>query len=291
MSAFSIAQFVVSSLLEATTGAGVAGPGTGAYSQPLSASLGSGVVQSHIPERNGTAYRNTKIAITFKEAISEKNLIVNSLVNTKVFKLAKTSILKQNNNDFTKINDNDLVPTKVVYTTDKKIFVFTPIAYLGGPTEAVSYTVFFTPELKKDDGTKAFSGVFSSGYQWEFQVDPKIDNTPPKLLSIIPSKGLNPRNTLVQMNFDESLDPTAAAGDTALTGGFQNIILKSNGSIIAGSYKISNGYKTVEFITTDLCGQNSCGGSVYCLPANKTIVGLIKAAALGSSPPQASGFP
>ena len=303
LSAFSIAQFIVGSLIEATTGAG-AGAGAGAYSQPLSGSLGSGIIQSHIPERDGTAYRNTKIAITFKEAISEKSLIADTngdgvygnastgdLANTKVFKLVKTATLKANNNNFNNLSDSDLVATTAAYTTDKKIFVFKPTALLGSPSEAMSYTVYLTSELTKADGKKAFSGAFSSGYQWEFQVDPKIDNTAPKLSSIIPSKGSNPRNTLVQMNFDEALDPTSSAGDTTSSGGFQNILMKNNGTIIAGSYKISNGYKTVEFVTADLCGQNSCGGSVYCLPASATITGLIKAAKLGSEPPQAFGFP
>jgi len=303
LSAFSIAQFIVGSLIEATTG-GAGGAGTGVYSQPLSGSLGSGIIQSHIPERNGTAYRNTKIAITFKEAISEKNLItdtngdgiygntsIGDRANTKVFKVAKTATLKANGNNFSKLSDSDLVATSVAYTIDKKIFVFKPTAYLGNATEAVSYTVYLTSDLLKNDGNKAFSGAFSSGYQWEFQVDPKVDNTPPKLVNVIPSKGSTARNTLVQMNFDESLDPTSAAGDATTSGGFQNILMKNSGSLIVGSYKISNSYKTVEFVTTDLCGTNSCGGSVYCLPASATITGLVRAAQIGTDAPQASGFP
>jgi len=302
LSAVGITQFIISSLIKATTG-GDEGNMIAGYTQPFSGSLGAGIVESHVPDRGAVAFRNTKIAVTFKEAIDERTLTsdtnnngifgdASDEVNLTGFKMTKTSILKQNNNSFKNISNNDLVSAIVKMTPDKKSFVFAPKALLGDATEATSYTVFLTTNVKKADGTKAFSGAFGDGYQWEFQVDPIVDNTPPKIISIIPEKGLNPRNTIVQMNFSESIDPTSSSGEaTQGGGGFQNIILKNGAVILGGSYKISNGYKTVEFTTRDLCGTNSCGGDIYCLPANTLISGLIKAATLGNEPPQAAGFP
>ncbi|MFH1193714.1 MAG: pilin [bacterium] len=302
LSAFGITQFIVSRLISATSGGAPEG-GVGVYGQPFSGSLGAGIVESHAPDRGATAFRNTRVAITFKEAIDERTLIndtngdgifgnANDEVNLNGFKMVKTATLKQNNNNFKNVNNADLVSAIVKFTPDKKNFVFSPKALLGDATEPTSYTVFLTANIKKADGTNAFSGSFGSGYQWEFQVDPVVDNTPPKLDSIIPEKGLNPRNTIVQLNFSEGLDPTSASGDTASGGGgFQNIILKNGAVILGGSYKISNGYRTVEFTTRDLCGTNSCGGEIYCLPVSSVIAGLVKAAAVGTDPPQATGFP
>lgn len=292
LAAFGIAQFIVGVLTGAATG-GFQAQGTGAYGQPLSGSLGAGIIAGHVPDRGAEAPRNTKVAITFKEAIDDKSLITAAgEENPDVFKMTKTAILKQAGNNFKNVSSADLVVFKVVFTPDKLNFVFAPEALLGSPSEPVSYTVFITPQLKKADGTAAFTGAFSSGYEWEFQVDPVIDNTPPKIISIIPSQGINPRNTIVQINFSEAVDPTSASGQVASGGtGFQNITLASGGSILAGSYKIGNGYKTVEFTTNDACGTNSCGGTIYCLPANATVAALVKAATLGTEPPQAAGFP
>jgi len=301
LSSLAISQFIIGALIKATTGLGVSA-GPGAYSQPLSGSLGAGIISHHVPERGAIAPRNTKIAVTFKEAIDEKSLINdtdnsgvygdnNDEANQDVFKMVKTSILKTNNNNFKNIDDNDLVDLIVKFTPDKKSFVFNPTEYLGNPTENVSYTVYITSDLKKADGSDAFAGSFGDGYQWEFQVEPKLDTTPPKLSSIIPAKGIQPRNTIVQLNFSEPVDPTSASGDLIAGSGFQNITLSVGGILINGSYRIANAYMTVEFLTDDLCGTNSCGGDVYCLPSASLLIGLVKAAIVGSEPPQAVGFP
>lgn len=292
LSAFGITQFIVSRLLSATTG-GLGAEGTGVYSQPLSGSLGAGIISGHVPDRGALAPRNTKIAITFKEAIDEKTLsAADGGANTAVFKMTKTAILKQAGNNFKNVSASDLVTAKVAFTPDKLNFVFSPTALLGSPSEPTSYTVSIGSGLKKFGGANAFTGAFSSGYEWEFQVDPVVDTAPPKITSIVPSKGINPRNSIVQINFSESVDPTSASGEVAAGGaGFQNITLSSGGSILAGGYKIGNGYKTVEFITKDACGTNSCGGTIYCLPANAVVAAKVSAAALGAEPPQAAGFP
>jgi hypothetical protein len=302
LSSMAIAQFVINLLQEATTGRSF-GQDSGSYSQPLSGSLGVGIVAGHVPDRGATAPRNTKVAITFKEPINERTIIAdtngngtfgdaNDLADTRVFKMTKTSILKQNSGNWSRVPAADLVVPVGKFTPDRLNFVFSPTILLGTPTETVSYTVFIAAGLRKVDGTNAFSGGFSGGYQWEFQVEPKVDTTPPRLESIVPSQGVNPRNTLVQINFNEPIDPTSVAGITQSGGtGFQNIVLRAGINVLAGNYKITNGYRTVEFFTNDICGVNSCGGEIYCLPPASLINGLVKAATVGAEPPQAAGFP
>ena len=81
-------------------------------------------------------------------------------------------------------------------------------------------------------------------------------------------------------------DPNASSGN------FQNITVSAdqgNGSqFVAGEYRISNGYRTVEFITTDECGTNSCLITMYCLPANSAMDTTVKSATLSTTPPLAA---
>lgn len=93
-----------------------------------------------------------------------------------------------------------------------------------------------------------------------------------------------PRNVVVQINFNEAVNPITTTGEVKINGGGTvgtvldaasfNIILPSinltatGKNYIAGNWVISNQYRTVEFITKDKCGVNSCGEDVYCLPTD-----------------------
>lgn len=95
-----------------------------------------------------------------------------------------------------------------------------------------------------------------------------------------------PRNVVAQINFNEAVNPITATGEVKIDGGLNvgdtldaasfNIILPSinltvgGKNYIAGSWVISNQYRTVEFITRDNCGVNSCGEDVYCLPTDSS---------------------
>ncbi|MFH1325916.1 MAG: MMCAP2_0565 family pilin-like conjugal transfer protein [Candidatus Falkowbacteria bacterium] len=78
------------------------------------------------------------------------------------------------------------------------------------------------------------------------------------------------RNAIIQINFDEAINPVTLTKDY--------IEISTGGSNIAGEFMISNQYKTVEFRTNDLCGQNSCGEDTYCLPEEAKIEALLYAA-------------
>lgn len=94
-----------------------------------------------------------------------------------------------------------------------------------------------------------------------------------------------PRNVVIQINFNEPVNPLMATGEVKISDGstvgtalaadsFNNILvsamLSATKNYIAGNWVISNQYKTLEFLSNDKCisGTNSCGDDVFCLPTN-----------------------
>jgi len=303
ISAFAITQFIFNSLFEAIYGRGGAGSDyVSQYDEHFSGSLGAGIIESHYPARSAQdVARNTRIIITFKEQIDLASVISdtngNGIIGDAGDKLNTGNVLISKTAERT---GGPFVTAMAAATADKKTFVFAPDDYLGLPTENVWYTVSLkggSGGVKKADGSAAFGGSYSEGYVWEFETGTYLDVTPPKLLSIIPRggprSGTYPRNVIIQMNFSEGVDPISASGiaelaTTSTLSGFNNIEMRAGGSPVAGTFSIGNEYKTVEFITNDFCGVNSCGGDVFCLPANLEIKTLIKAATLASNPPSAA---
>jgi len=95
-----------------------------------------------------------------------------------------------------------------------------------------------------------------------------------------------PRNVVVQINFDEAMMPLAVSGET------DNVVVQYDydnngefgvdgvGEYVAGEWKISNQYRTIEFLAesdcidpdTGLPLENSCGDRLFCLPLNDQCV-------------------
>jgi len=267
LSAWAIATFIFNKLLGGSSGGGGGGPdGGGGYGI---AALGNGIVQSHYPARDAIEVpRNTKIVVTFREAITPSSII----------------------NASGKITDNIIVyPTAAGVTkkevdiianvsADHKTFVFKPVEYLGSPSEKIWYSVALKPGITREDNGKSAFGSFAGeiAYTWNFEVSTFLDLTPPNVESIIPmTSSLQPRNVVIQINFSEAVDPTSASGEASTT---DNLIVSTGGAKIIGNFYITNQYKTVEFLTDDACGTNSCGNTIYCLPALKIINTFIRAA-------------
>jgi hypothetical protein len=300
LASFGIAQFVLYMLTGRLFGLG-GGAGTGDTPfDPFSGSLGSGIVQDHYPERNAVDIpRNTMITITFKEAIAPADIIADTngngifgdaedLINAENIQIGRSDQL-----------DDEIFMTNIFgrLTEDHRTFLFDPQDVLGSPTENTKYTVIIGADIQKESGGAAFEGSFRDGYRWEFEIGTFLDATPPQILSVIPRAGnTEPRNITVQINFNEAVDPTSSSGsvevrDDGSISGFRNIEIRAGENIVSGKFSIGNGYKTVEFQTNDLCGMNSCGGEVYCLPGNSDISVRVRAATVGSTPPTAAGFP
>lgn len=302
LSAVAITQFIISRLMEATGAGGIYQPGgPGAGYIPKSGSLGQGIIESHFPDRGETGVpRNTRIVITFKEKMDLASFI-RGFDYADPASSTKHDLEDQNVMIFpTKVGQSGAlksVDVKVYYTPDHRTFVFR-VPLLGSPTEDVPYLVslkggqFGIHKIEAGVRKPAFEGAFASGYEWDFTTGTFIDNTPPKVASVVPFPySVNPRNTLIQVNFDEAIDPTTVSGKLP---GFKNLVVNTGplpgippGSPVEGSFNIGNKYRTIEFISTNLCGTNSCGGDVYCLPGDEKIWTVVKAATLGPTPPEA----
>jgi len=98
------------------------------------------------------------------------------------------------------------------------------------------------------------------------------------------TKGLpdQPRNAVIQINFNEAMNPIQLQGDSETVKDYIKILNLNNNAPINGEFIISNLYKTVEFKTNVKCGQNSCGDEMYCLPPLANIKVWVKAASLAT---------
>lgn len=199
---------------------------------------------------------------------------------------------------------------RLSWTEDLKTYVFWPVDPLGSASEDIWYTVSLSTDIEKANGDLAFVGIVGDvGYEWSFETSTLLDLTPPRISSVFPIENSSePRNVIIKINFDEAVDPTVTSGQALIKNGdntgenlddtsFDNITVmydSNNDNIadtyVAGTFKISNQYKTVEFISQDACGINSCGETIYCLPGNSAFTVKIFAATLDLSAPNDNGF-
>ncbi len=304
---FSISWWILNKLLESTQIQGVVATAK-KYGEPLKGSLGAGIINSTYPVNDAKDIpRNTKIFVEFKEAINPASIIagysegdIGGPLNTSNVKIFETDAGEA----------GALAENAVFVSLDitKKIFVFRPVNYLGNSETPKNITVELLPGIEKLDGKAAFSGAHNKGYSWHFQVSTEVDLTPPHVESIIPvNNASEPRNISVEVTFNEAVDPTVSTGRylvgepplfTNIATTFHEIIEEGEGegvedpdpTIVEGAYEISNAYRTITFTTTVACGQDPCGDVIYCLPGNKDLNVLAKAATVDpDNLPQATG--
>mgnify|MGYP006898375742 CR=1 FL=1 len=122
----------------------------------------------------------------------------------------------------------------------------------------------------------------------------------------IKDKQDQPKNSVIQINFNEAINPLVASGTSDELANILRVVnadagaraanaacasnnecLSYNcsnnvcqGSQLAGVFTISNQYRTVEFISDIKCGVNGCGENIYCLPGNSNLKVETKAASL-----------
>lgn len=282
-SAYSITSFILDRLLDAAFGSDTSASAE-AYTEPLSGSLGGGVIDDHYPMRNATEIpRNTKIFVTFKEAIDPSSIIDGYDDDSASTDLNTDSVLIYR----TEEGELDaLEPTEVAvsYTDDFEIWVFDPVDYLGSAEEDTNYTVALTTNIATSDGDAAFTGTYSGGYEWTFEVSTEIDLTPPTVTFNIPQQDdEEPRNVTVELTFSEAMDPVAATGTYFDAEGeyFTNIeVVDESDANVEGEFEISNAYKTVSFTTFDACGEDPCGDPIYCLPGDEELTVTAKSASI-----------
>ena len=285
LSAYAIARLIIRSI------EGIGNPPTSTSGGPpggFGIALGAGALESHYPGRNAVGVpRNTNIFVTFKEAMQPGTIcdpgpdgilgnlddtVLEANVTVMDVNNAVTAADANNANPGTGVGQDNILegigcqPTDATNTT----FKFDPPANLGRTSGDPLYQVDLTPAIMTAAGKPA---VWPAAYSWKFTVSTSIDTTPPTVTSVVPLGppapfGIAiPRNTIVQVTFSEAVDPTTASGIFDAVNNFDNITLfDDTGTQIEGAYRIGNQYRTVEFISNEPCGINSCGLWVYCLP-------------------------
>lgn len=206
--------------------------------------------------------------------------------------------------------------------------VFKPVTAIGSPTTDMNYRVALRGG---DNGIKVWAAppgggdpteevgfarnYADGGYYWTFTTSTMLDTTPPRIVAVVPVTtpvpGTPPgsildRNQLLQIYFDEAVDPTTASGVIGAGGGFSNVEVKAqcqsgtypatcafNGGAagtVDGTLTLGNRYRTAEFTPSTACegvSENSCGDQVFCLPKNVDLTVRALAATVGSPPPAA----
>ncbi len=158
-------------------------------------------------------------------------------------------------------------------TTLRQTLVIIPAALLGSGDQDVDYRVKVRGgsagirvwASDPASGAKAPIAAFADPgpndpYFWPFTTGTLVDNTPPKLLFIQPNNrqgGLTPasaaidRNQVLQMTFDEAVDPTIVSGASGSAPG-----VRIEARCVAGQDCV--------FGCEDLANQNSCDASAMC---------------------------
>lgn len=307
VSSFAIVSFIMAQLAGVATDGGFLG-GNGNGDSSLSGfpdragALGDTIRDVYpMPGSRGVP-RNTAIMVTFAQPVkissfvrdyddhgTPSDLSDDVATSTHIGLNAENVRIYRTSEGRTRALTTDQV--RVRFTPDRLTFVIRPVDYIGSSAEPQDYTVELTggpSGIQLEDNSPVFQGRHSSGYRWSFQVSTVADLTPPKIVSAIPaSGGTFAPNIIVQLNFNEPMDPTSAAGVVRDGGlGFNNIELSSRpvagGAVTrpAGEFRVSNGYSTVEFVANLACGVNSCGRQIFCLPSDSAIRVNAKAATL-----------
>ena len=165
--------------------------------------------------------------------------------------------------------------TAGVYTV-----VFRPNEFLGSTSEKFTYLVHLGNQILLDDPVNRDPSAFSvkilgnDYYEWQFSCSTELDFNPPHVVSVYPANsGQDYMNTALQITFNEPMDPTGLQGsfvngrdDSYYVLQGNAIFLKTDHSTLpAGNFSIVNNYQTLEFIPSRECGENTCGGKMYCM--------------------------
>lgn len=198
LSAWGIATFVLSQLGKATgvNGGNFNGNNSnGSFSNQGIAAIGSCSVETFYPsDGQKDVPRNTSIMITFKEALKLDSVCSDGAGKTcacdknNCNKLNPEAIriFKNDLGDACKtgtcLNPNSNVTAVLVnLANNNKTLILSALAPLGSPTENSEYSVKFSNQLKKIDGTSVFKSCNDDFFEYSFTVNTSLDLTPPQV--------------------------------------------------------------------------------------------------------------
>ncbi|MDD5291301.1 MAG: Ig-like domain-containing protein [Patescibacteria group bacterium] len=309
LSSFAIASFILNKLTGATGGRGGENGGAGGNPGGGVGVLGSCTVESVYPEPDRKEVpRNTSIIVSFREEIDASTVMDDA---GDILKDGRIMIYKSVDEE---TRADKFIKEIKVSTKDNKTFVFTPTVYLGSPSESIWYTIYLSNDITKADGEKVFDTCGRGYLEWQFQVSNKIDLEPPQIWAL--DKGgvspkpasTKPRNSVIQINFNEAINPITVSGSADEVKDYIKIVNAASSPVasggtctkdadclsfkcnlgicegtndyLQGKFVVSNQYKTIEFVSDNQCGVNGCGEKIYCLPGGSQIRVELKAATL-----------
>ncbi|MFH1427282.1 MAG: Ig-like domain-containing protein [Patescibacteria group bacterium] len=307
--AFAITSFIINKLLEATTGGPPGGgPSADRPGGGLGA-IGTCAIESVYPEPfQKEVPRNTAIIVTFKEEVNPATIMDNGRLLTDGQVIIYKSI-----ND--RSDKNNWITDVSVTTTDNKTFIFVLDNWLGSPSEYIWYSVYLSNAIEKLNSSgvniSIFSGCRLDYLEWQFEVSNKVDLTPPqvKINGVFPKPGdEKARNAVIQITFNEAIMPITVSGSAEDVKDYIRVVNAAdspaaeddvctrdadclsfdctNGKCVGdntylkGKFIVSSNYRTVEFISDNQCGVNTCGEPIYCLPENSKLKVELEAASL-----------
>lgn len=294
LSAFGITEFILRSILGGAYSGGGSSTNNSSSQQQVNTFGGGALgrsIRSHHPDRDALdVARNTKIVVTFVEKIKDETIYdplkkggVN--INAQNVKIYKSSDAKIGG---VPPADALLIKDVTVATVDSLTYVFSLSNYLGSPSEKVSYIVYLGSGIQTLQGQSIF-GTATGSYLWQFTTSTSLDLTPPYVDRVTPINSQNcpntisdcsPRNEVIQIHFNEAIDPTTVSG---IAPTFPFIQMTPQ---IKGEFLVSNQYRTVTFLSQQPCDnltKNSCGDPIYCLPSSAKFEVTLRAARLDSA--------
>ncbi len=200
MGSFAIVSFILNRLAGAGgggPGAGGGGPGAGGGGIGV---IGACSVESVYPEPDQTEVpRNTGIIVTFKEAVNPATIcqdnsgdgvycncsagICDQIAqeNVRIFKTNQGDSCQYENGEWLNCENLNITAVRAL-SNNNETFVFSPVNYLGSPSEYVWYSVYLSNDIQRQaDGQGIFKNCRTDYLEWKFQVSNKIDLTPPQV--------------------------------------------------------------------------------------------------------------
>ena len=181
------------------------------------------------------------------------------------------------------------------------------IALSGHPdveADIENYTINLEAKVQGEDGNNIILNSSSAN----LDITPMSGGITGQEVQNIEDKKDQPRNSIVQINFNEAINPATISGSAFNISPFLRIINSKEGAnssgdacindsdclsyncnenicegnYLDGDFVVSNQFKTVEFISNNECGVNGCGETIYCLPGSSNLAVVLTASDLRS---------
>ncbi len=251
---------------------------TQTVSLPLSLSAYDKIVD-HVPSRNErNVSRSTQIILGVSEAVNTKS------VATADMDLIADSIRIQD--VLANGSTGKPLPAKVRFSQGDASVTLIPAVPLGAEEKKQLIRVTVTKNVLTQTGAPLLSD--DEGYSWDFEVNGLLDQTPPFVETFLPRYSTStkveqvPPNALIQVTFNESLDPQS------FQDAFIAVFDEKHNVIVDGHVVPGNRFRTLSFVPSKECGKNACGEPMYCLPASSSLKVTVKTATKDGNAPSGS---